>query len=170
MGAVVIYARAKNARGNGGKRAPKTKKGLGTREQREVSPSGVWVGGREKTRPALPSIRAISRVTNLYGIVWFIGRKFNNGRPNNPQEKEGERNHCQEKEGYMRGEEGSREDGKIYDAYVWISASRAKSLSTIFQWDIRCTNRQFMTRIFDNSRRLEKWDWQEKENLFNKCD
>jgi hypothetical protein len=33
MGAVVIYAIAKNARGNGGKRAPKTKKGSDTRER-----------------------------------------------------------------------------------------------------------------------------------------
>lgn len=105
---------------------------------------------REKRRiPRLSSIRAISRVTNLYGIVWFIGRKFNNGRPNNPQEKEDERNHCQEKKIHER-----REDGKIYDAYVWISASRAKSLSTIFQRDIRCTNRQFMIRAYAHSRIL----------------
>lgn len=73
------------------------------RAQREVSLQGMSRRERKDVPPRAPSIRAISRVTNLYGIVWFIGRKFNNGRPNNPQEKEGERNHCQEKEGKKGG-------------------------------------------------------------------
>lgn len=69
MGAVVIYAIAKNARGNGGKRAPKTKKGLGWKRgcAWEVS-CGDESEGEKKTCRA-PGIRAISRVTNLYGIV-----------------------------------------------------------------------------------------------------
>lgn len=42
MGAIVIYAMAKNARGNGGKRVPKTKVGSHERFPR--------VDGREKQR------------------------------------------------------------------------------------------------------------------------
>lgn len=46
MGAVVIYAMAKNARGNGGKRTPKTKVGLGSHD----GPSPGWMRGRERER------------------------------------------------------------------------------------------------------------------------
>lgn len=131
----------------------------------EVSCGGESEGEKKTCRA--PGIRAISRVTNLYGIVWFIGRKFNNGRPNNPP-------------GWRvwvaaagrKGREELPADGKIYDAFVWVSASRAKSLSTIFQRDIRCTNRRFMTRIAVHSKilvdcRARKWNARfEKKRIF----
>lgn len=98
----------------------------------------------EKRRGYRARTRAISRVTNLYGIVWFIGRKFNNGQPNVPREKGGER--APPPGG--KGREELSAVGEIYDAFVWVSASRTKSLSrTIFQRDIRCTNRRFVTRV-----------------------
>lgn len=117
-----------------------------------------------KRRAARRGIRAISRVTNLYGIVWFIGRKFNNGRPNNPP---GWRVWVAAA-GRKRREELPA-DGKIYDAFVWVSASRAKSLSTIFQRDIRCTNRRFMMRVVVHSKilvscRARKWNARYKKN------
>jgi len=85
---------------------------------------GESEGEKRRIVRARVCIRAISRVTNLYGIVWFIGHKFNNGRPSVPREKGDERAAAGRK-----GWEELSADGEIYDAFVWVSASRTKSLS-----------------------------------------
>lgn len=62
-------------------------------------------------------------VTNLYEFAWFIGRKFNNGRPDPPLPFPRKRG-CGERVAADRG---------IYDTLVWIPAS--PSNSTIFHRD-----------------------------------
>lgn len=78
MGAVVIYAMAKNARGNGGKRASKTKPAgvVGDRAKGFLRSAGEREKARarerrerEREKEDARVFRTISRVTNLYGIV-----------------------------------------------------------------------------------------------------
>jgi len=64
MGAVVIYTIAKNARGNGGKRAPKTKKGI------VVYAREVFRGMNQRERKDVPCARARGYPCD------FAGNKF----------------------------------------------------------------------------------------------
>lgn len=82
-----------------------------------------WKGEREREREGgYP--RTFSWVTNLYEFAWFIGRKFNNGRPDPPTPSPPHKKGC--------GERVAADSG-IYDTLVWIPAS--PSNSTIFHRD-----------------------------------
>lgn len=78
-----------------------------------------WVRERERGGEGYPR----TWVTNLYEFAWFIGRKFNNGRPDPPLPFPRKRG-CGERVAADRG---------IYDTLVWIPAS--PSNSTIFHRD-----------------------------------
>lgn len=89
-----------------------------TKEKRKKGRKS-WV--KEREGEALP--RTFWWVTNLYEFAWFIGRKFNNGRPDPPLPFPRKRG-C--------GERVAADSG-IYDTLVWIPAS--PSNSTIFHRD-----------------------------------
>lgn len=78
-----------------------------------------WVRVRERGGEGYPR----TWVTNLYEFAWFIGRKFNNDRPDPPLPFPRKRG-C--------GERVAADSG-IYDTLVWIPAS--PSNSTIFHPD-----------------------------------
>lgn len=64
------------------KNARKEKRSKRLVERKMKQEEGDASGGEVEDVRGYP--RTFSWVTNLYEFAWFIGRKFNNGRPNHP--------------------------------------------------------------------------------------
>jgi len=150
MGAVVIYAMAKNARGNSGKRAPKTKAGIvGTPAE-----SGAR-GKRRRREKTRWGIRAISRLTNLYsGSSDLSAASLTTAGPGAAPGKKGR------EAALIPGREGELPaDGEIYEHSYGFPHFRGKSLSTIF------LQRIFDAAIVDSSTRSKLWPIVERKKM-----